>query len=123
MRADVARDAGDFCSPRDHPVDVAAIDWLPGGRPEHQLAVGPLCAARLERTNDGHGQWHGGRLGALADQVQDPVAAHRLGVVLDPDSSGRRRSQGIDAEQVGQSAVMHGQGLGNLKEADQLEPV
>jgi hypothetical protein len=59
----------------------------------------------------------------LADQVQHPVPAQRLLVVLDPHRRGLGGTQGVDAEQVGERAVMDGDGLGDLKEPDQLEPV
>ena len=60
---------------------------------------------------------------ALANQVQDPVSAERLAVVLDPHRRGFGGAQGVDAEQVGQGAVVHGDGLGDLEEPDQLEAV
>lgn len=40
--------------------------------------------ATLQDTQDWDGQWHGGGFVALADQVQDPVSAQDLAVVLDP---------------------------------------
>ena len=80
-------------------------------------------AAGLEHPEHRDGEWHGGGLVALADQVQDPVAAQGLGVVLDPDRGGLGGAQGVDAEQVGQGAVVDGDGLGDLEEPDQLEPV
>ena len=51
------------------------------------------------------------------------MAAQGLGVVLDPDRCGFGGSEGVDAEQVGQGAVVDGDGLGDLEEPDQLEPV
>ena len=71
------------------------------------------------RDNDGHG----GGLAAFADQVQDAVPAECFGVVLDPDGRGLGGAECVDAEQVGQGAVVHGRGLGDLEEADELEPV
>jgi len=60
---------------------------------------------------------------ALADQVQHPVAAQGFGVVLDPDGGRLGGSQRVDAEQVGQGAMVDADGLGDLEESDQLEPV
>ena len=51
------------------------------------------------------------------------MSAERFLVVLDPDGRGFGGAQGVDAEQVGQGAVVHGEGLGDLEEPDQLEPV
>jgi hypothetical protein len=42
----------------------------------------------LQDPQDWDGERHGGRLVALADQVQDPGHAERVGVVLDPDRGG-----------------------------------
>ena len=55
--------------------------------------------------------------------MKDPVPAESLLVVLDPHGGCLRGTQGVDAEQVRESAVVHGQGLGDLEEPDQLEPV
>ncbi|WP_041307246.1 hypothetical protein [Intrasporangium calvum] len=55
--------------------------------------------------------------------MQDAVPAQRVGVVLDPDRRRFGRSENVDAKQVGQGAVVHGDGLGDLQEPDQLEPV
>ena len=81
----------------------------------------PRQASRTRST--GHGQRHGGGLVALADQVQHPVPAQGVGVVLDPHRGRLGGAQGVDAEQVGQGAVVDGDGLGDLEEPDQLEPV
>ena len=51
------------------------------------------------------------------------MAAQGLGVVLDPDRRCFGGAQGVDAEQEGQRAVVDGDGLGDLEESDQLEPV
>jgi hypothetical protein len=51
------------------------------------------------------------------------MAAHGLGVVLDADRGRLGGPQRVDAQQVGQGAVVDGDGLGDLQEADQLEPV
>ena len=96
---------------------------MPDERSEHQWPFGAFAAAGLEHPEDRDGDRHGGRLVALADQVQHAVAAQGLGVVLDPYRSGFGCAQGVDAEQVGQGAVVDGDGLGDLEEPDQLEPV
>jgi hypothetical protein len=88
VRADVARDACGLGDPGDHPVAVASVDRLAGERAEDQPTFGAFSAAGLEDPQDRDGQWHGGRLGALADQVQDSVSAERVAVVLDPDRRG-----------------------------------
>lgn len=51
------------------------------------------------------------------------MAAEGLGVVLDADSGGLGGAQGVDAEQERQRAVVDGDGLGDLEEPDQFEPV
>lgn len=51
------------------------------------------------------------------------MAAQSLGVVLDPRRSGFGRSEGVDAEKVGQGAVVNGEGLGGLERPDQFKPV
>ena len=51
------------------------------------------------------------------------MAAQGLGVVLDPDRGCLRRPEGVDAEEVGQGAVVDGDGLRDLQEAGQLESV
>jgi len=66
---------------------------------------------------------HGGGLVALADQVQHPVAAQGVGVVLDPYRCRLRCAQGVDAQQIREGAVVDADGLGYLEEPDQLEPV
>jgi hypothetical protein len=53
--------------------------------------------------------------------VQDPVPAQRLAVVLDPHRRGFGGAQRVDAQQVGQRAVVHADGLGHLQEPDQLQ--
>ena len=70
-----------------------------------------------------HGQWHGRGFGALADQMQHSVAALSLLVVLDPDGGGFGGAQGVDSEEERQGAVVHGEGLGDLEEPGQFEPV
>jgi hypothetical protein len=88
VRADVARDAGRLGDPGDHPVAVPSVDRLAGERAEDQPTFGAFPAAGLEDPQDRDGQRHGGQLGALADQVQYPVSAERVAVVLDPDRRG-----------------------------------
>ena len=51
------------------------------------------------------------------------MAAQRRLIVLDPDRGGLGGAEGVDAEQVRQCAVVHGEGLGDLQEPDELEPV
>ena len=51
------------------------------------------------------------------------MAAQGLVIVLDPDGCGFGGSQGVDAQKVGQGAVVDGDGLGDLEEPDQLESV
>jgi hypothetical protein len=52
--------------------------------------------------------------------VQHPVPAQRVAVVLDPHGRGFGGTEGVDAEQVCQGAVVHGDGLRDLEEPDQL---
>ena len=77
----------------------------------------------LEHPQDQDGDRHGGGLVAFADQVQDAVPAERLGVVLDPDRCRLGGSQGVDAKQVGESAVVDGDRLRDLEEPDEFESV
>ncbi len=56
-------------------------------------------------------------------QVQHPVPAQCLVVVLDPHRCGFGGAQRVDAEQERQGAVVHADGLRDLEEPDQLEPV
>ena len=56
----------------------------------------------------------------FADEVEHAVAAQGVGVVLDPHRGGLRGAQGIDAEQVGERAVVHREDLGDLEEPDEL---
>jgi hypothetical protein len=123
VRADVTRHPGCLRDPGDHPVGVATIDRHAGDGPQDQRTGGPLPAAGLKDAEDWDGQRHGGGLVALAHQMQDPVAPQGLGVVLDADCCGLRGSKRVDSQQVGQGTVVDGYGLGDLKEADQLEPV
>jgi hypothetical protein len=51
------------------------------------------------------------------------VASKDLGVVLDPHGCGFGCSEGVDAEQVGQGPVVNGEGLSDLEEPDEFEPV
>ena len=59
----------------------------------------------------------------LQTRVQHPMASKGLGVVLDPHRGGFGGAQGVDAAQVRERAVVHGQGLRDLEESDQLEPI
>ena len=123
VRADVPGHPGGFRDPAHHSVAVAAVDRLARDRAQDQGSVGAFSTARLENAQDRDGQRHGRWLVALADQVQHPVPAERLAVVLDPHRCSFGGSQRVDAEQVGQGAVVHRDGLGDLEEPDQLEPV
>lgn len=64
-----------------------------------------------------------GGLVALADQAQDAVTTQSVGVVLDLHRGCLRGTKGVDAEQVGERAVVDGECLGDLEEADQLQAV
>lgn len=122
VRAGVPGYAGGLRDAGDHAVGVPSVDRLAGDWSKHEPAAGPLTWARLKNTKDQEGERHGGRLVALADQVQDPVAAQGVGVVLDP----HRRSlqpRGALMQQVSQGAVVDSDGLGDLEEPDQLEAV
>ena len=122
MGADVSWDSRGLRDASHHPVDIAPVDGPSGDGPQNQRPAGALPTAGFEDAQDRDGERHGGGLVALADKVQDSMAAHGLGVVLDP----YRRlgsAQGVDAEQVGECAVVDGDGLGDLQEPDQLEPV
>jgi hypothetical protein len=55
--------------------------------------------------------------------VQHPVPAERVAVVLDPDRRSLGCPEGVDAEQERECAVVHGDGLRDLEDPDQLEPV
>jgi hypothetical protein len=59
----------------------------------------------------------------FADQVQHPIAAQCVGVVLDAHGRGLGGSERVDTVQVGQGPVVHADGPRDLKEADQLESV
>jgi len=121
--ADVPRDLSGFRDPNDHAVCIASVNRLPGDRSQHQSPAGALPPAGLQDAQDGDGERHGGGLVALTDQVQHPVSAQGVGVVLDPRGCRLGRAQGGDPEQVGQGAVVDADGLGDLEEPDQLEPV
>ena len=73
-----------------------------------------MASAGLECPKHGDADRHGGGLVAFADQVQDAVSAEGVGVVLDPRGRGFRCAEGVDAEQVGQGAVVDGDGLGEI---------
>jgi len=84
VRADVPRDASDLRDPGDHAVGVASVDGLAGNRSQDQWPAGALAATGFQNAQDGDSERHGGGLVALADQVQHPVSAQCVGVVLDP---------------------------------------
>jgi hypothetical protein len=81
-------DAGGFGDPGDHPVGVASVDRFPGNWSQYQQPGGPLAEAGLQDAEHRDGQRHGGRLVALADQVEHPVTAQGVGLVLDPHRCG-----------------------------------
>ncbi len=119
VRADVPRDAGGLRDPQHHPVDVTAIDRLPGGWPYNQRAIGASTAAGHQDPEDRDGEGQGGGLAAVADQVEDAVPAQGFGVVLDPHHGGFGGAMRVDAEQIRQGAVVDGQCLGDLEEPDE----
>ena len=51
------------------------------------------------------------------------MATQGLVIVLDPDGRCFGRTQRVDAQEVGQGAVMDGDRLSDLEEPDQLEPI
>jgi hypothetical protein len=114
----VPRYPGCFRNPGDHAVDVPAIDRITGERSQDQRAGGALAAAGLEDAQDRDRDGHGRGFVALADQVQHPVPAQGLGIVLDPDCGGLRRAQRVDAQQEGQCSVVDRDCLGDLEERD-----
>jgi hypothetical protein len=121
--ADVARYARGCGDPDHHPIDVASIyrssrHWTPDQRP-----FGAFAAADFKGPQDRHGDRHRRRLVALAHQMQDPMPAQGLVVVLDPDGSGLGGSQRVDTQEVGKGAVVDGDGLSDLEEPDELESV
>jgi hypothetical protein len=123
VRTDVARDAGRLGDPDNHSVDVASINRSTRDRAQDERAGGAVSSARLEHPQDRDGERHRRGLVALPDQVQDTVATKGLAVVLDTYGGCLGGSQRVDAEQVGQRAVVDGDGLRDLEESDQLEPV
>ena len=92
VRADVSWNAGDLGDPGDHPVGVAAVDRLTRHGAQHEGPVGTFSSACLEDSQDGNGEWHGGGLVALTDQVEDTVPTQGLAVVLDPYCCGFGRA-------------------------------
>jgi hypothetical protein len=84
----MARDPGGLRDAGDHAVSVASVDRLAGDRSQHQRPGVALAPTGLQHSEHRDGQRHRGGLVALADQMQNPVAPQRLGVVVDPN---RRR--------------------------------
>ncbi len=93
----VPQDPGGRRDAEDHAIDVTAVDRLAGCRPEDEWSFGSLAAAGIEDPEHRHREGHGCLFAALADQVQHPVPAQGLGVVLDPHRGGLRCAQGVDA--------------------------
>lgn len=54
--ADVAWDLGGFGDALHHPVGVAAVDWVAGGRAQDQRTGGPLAATGFQHPQDWRGQ-------------------------------------------------------------------
>ena len=123
MGADVSRDPGSLGDAGDHAVGIASVDRLAGDRSQDERTIGAFSPAYLQDTQDRDGERHGGWFVALTDQVQDSVSAQGLGVVLDPHGCCLGGPQGVDAEEVGQSAVVDADRLGDLEEPDQLETI
>ena len=94
-------------------IRVTSVDGLAGDWPQDQRPACALPPAGFQNAQDGYGERHGGGLAAFADQVQHAVSAQGLAVVLDPHGGGFGCAQGVDAEQVRQGAVVHGDGLGD----------
>ena len=53
VRADVARNASDLGDSHNHPVDVSAVDRLPGGRSQDERPDGSLFSAGLRTRSTG----------------------------------------------------------------------
>lgn len=51
------------------------------------------------------------------------MSAQGLGVILDADRGRFGGAQGVDAEQIGEGAVVDGDGLCDLEEPDEFEPI
>jgi hypothetical protein len=66
-------DVSGFGDSGDHAVGVASVDRVAGDRSQYQPPGGPLAEAGVQDAEHRDGQWHGGGLVALADQVEDPV--------------------------------------------------
>jgi hypothetical protein len=84
---------------------------------------GAFAAAGFQDPQHRDSDRHGGGFVAFADQVQHPVTAQSLGVVLDPNGGCLAGTQGVDAKQVGQGTVVNGDRLCNLEEPDKFEAV
>jgi hypothetical protein len=84
VRTDVARDSGDFGDSQHHALAVTTVDGVARVWTQDQGSLAAFAAACFEDARYRHGQRHGGGLCSLAGQVEYPVAAERLAVVLDP---------------------------------------
>lgn len=121
--ADVSRDARDLGDPHNHQVDVSAVDGIPRAGSQDERPLGSLSSAGLEDTKYGDRGWHGGGLVAFPDQAKDSVTAQGVGVVLDAYCGCFGGAQGVDAEKKRERPVMNREGLGDLEETDELDPV
>jgi hypothetical protein len=104
---DVARDAGGSGDADDHPVDVASVDGLAGHGPQDERTFGALSLTGFEHPEDWHGDRHGRGLVALPDQVQDPVAAQGLAVVLDVLSLNDREAALLTGHATAETQATH----------------
>jgi hypothetical protein len=96
---------------------------MPGSVTTAPTSTARSCIQRCYGVAPRRGRWRVHRAARMATILQDPVSAQRLAVVLDPHRRGFGGVQGVEAEQVGQSAVVHRDGPGDLEEPDQLEAV
>lgn len=92
----MARYTGGLGDARDHSVHVAPVNGVARKRTKDEGPAGPFSTAGFEDAQDRDGQRHGRWLVALADQMQDPVAAQGVGVVLDQDCGRLRGAHRVD---------------------------
>lgn len=91
------------------------------GRRTSLLSVSPRQASKARSTGTVTGMVAG--LLPLPTRCRMRRGPQRLLIVLDPDCGGLGGAEGVYAEQVDERAAVRGDGLSDLKEADQLEPV
>lgn len=78
-------------------LSTLGMPWLLGAfwlRAEFVTPRSHSGAAASEDPENGDGEWPGGGPVASADQVQDPVSAQGVGVVLDPGGGGFGGAEG-----------------------------